>query len=204
MKLQHCLGVAYHDGKIYVADTYNNKIKIVNASNGATATLVGTGEPGKTDDPPRFDEPAGISYAAGRLYVADTNSHAIRVIDIATRKVSTLQIAGLAEPKPPVEKKPSFAGAKQVKSPTAAVKAENGAVTLAVRLAAPRGLENEPAVEAQSVGRSDGRRGAGRTGETRSTGDRQAGDRIHGPGSGEGGRGGYGEGLVQLLLLPGR
>ena len=26
-RLQHCLDVAYHDGRLYVADTYNNKIK---------------------------------------------------------------------------------------------------------------------------------------------------------------------------------
>ena len=28
VRLQHCLGVAYGDGKLYIADTYNNKIKV--------------------------------------------------------------------------------------------------------------------------------------------------------------------------------
>ena len=32
-----------------------------------------------------FDEPAGITYAAGKLYVADTNNHAIRTIDLEGR-----------------------------------------------------------------------------------------------------------------------
>ncbi len=144
VKLQHCLGVAYNDGKIYVADTYNNKIKVVDAKTGATLTLVGSGTPGKSDDPPTFDEPAGISYAAGKLYVADTNSHAIRVVDIATRKVSTLQFAGLGPPKPPAAKKPSFAGAKQVKAPAATVKAEGGFVTATVKLALPKGWKINP------------------------------------------------------------
>jgi thiol-disulfide isomerase/thioredoxin len=144
VKLQHALGVAYHDGKIYVADTYNNKVKVVDAANGATRTLVGDGKPGKTDDPPRFDEPAGISFAAGKLYVADTNNHAIRVVDVSTKKVETLAISGLGPPKPPAEKKPSFAGAKQVKAPAAAVKAEGGVVNLQVKLDLPKGWKINP------------------------------------------------------------
>ena len=28
VRLQHCLGLAYGDGKLYIADTYNNKIKV--------------------------------------------------------------------------------------------------------------------------------------------------------------------------------
>ena len=35
---------------------------------------------------PSFDEPAGISAAAGKLYVADTNNHLIRVIDLRSRE----------------------------------------------------------------------------------------------------------------------
>ncbi|MFO0905126.1 MAG: thioredoxin-like domain-containing protein [Pirellulales bacterium] len=144
VKLQHCLGVAYHDGKIYVADTYNNKIKVVDAKNGATQTLVGTGEPGASDNPAKFDEPAGISYAAGKLYVADTNSHQIRVVDISTKAVSTLEIKGLKPPQPPVEKRPTFSGAKQVKAPAAKVKAEGGLVTFQVKLALPTGWKMNP------------------------------------------------------------
>lgn len=93
--LQHALGVAWNDGKVYTADTYNNKIKIIDAATGNTTTLAGTGEPGTADKPAQFDEPAGISYAAGKLYVADTNNHAIRVIDIASGDVATLEIEGL-------------------------------------------------------------------------------------------------------------
>ena len=44
--------------------------------------------------PPLFNEPGGISYAGGKLYVADTNAHRIRVVDLKTKTVSTLGIAG--------------------------------------------------------------------------------------------------------------
>jgi DNA-binding beta-propeller fold protein YncE len=100
-KLQHCLGVDYLDNKLYVADTYNHKIKVVNAKTGETHTVAGTGEPGKNDGPPtsaQFHEPAGLDHAKGQLYVADTNNHLIRVIDLATNKVSTLTISGLEAP----------------------------------------------------------------------------------------------------------
>jgi len=96
-KLQHCLDVDYLDNKIYVADTYNNKIKIV-AKNGDTKTFSGTGKPGSSDSPAQFHEPGGLTHAHGKLYVADTNNHLIRTIDLATGKVATLTIAGLEAP----------------------------------------------------------------------------------------------------------
>ncbi|MCA9124018.1 MAG: redoxin domain-containing protein [Planctomycetales bacterium] len=98
VRLQHCLGVVYHDGKIYVADTYNNKVKVVDAKTGATKTVAGTGGPGLADEPAQFDEPAGIAYANGTLYVADTNNHLIRTIDLATGSVGRLEIGGLTAP----------------------------------------------------------------------------------------------------------
>lgn len=94
-RLQHVLGVCYVDGTVYAADTYNNKIKAVDAKTGVVKTLAGTGEGGLADDPAKFDEPAGLSYAAGKLYVADTNNHKIRTIDLQTNEVKTLEIEGL-------------------------------------------------------------------------------------------------------------
>jgi hypothetical protein len=103
-RLQHPLGVAYYQGKLYVADTYNNKIKVVDPETGRVSTLAGTGKPGSQDDPPSFDEPAGISAASGKLYVADTNNHLVRVVDLAAgNRVGTLQIAGLNPPEPPAQ-----------------------------------------------------------------------------------------------------
>ncbi len=44
-RLQHCLGVAYHDGRLYVADTYNNKIKVIDLKTGECKSLAGSGKP---------------------------------------------------------------------------------------------------------------------------------------------------------------
>ncbi len=103
VRLQHPLGVTWHDGKIYVADTYNNKVKVIDAETGETRTLAGDGQAGHTDDPPRFDEPAGISFAAGKLFVADTNNHLIRVVDPKTGKTTTLTISPLEPPSPDMD-----------------------------------------------------------------------------------------------------
>ena len=43
----------------------------------------------------RFWEPSGLSVGGSRLYVADTNNHAIRVIDGASGTVQTLDIQGV-------------------------------------------------------------------------------------------------------------
>ena len=174
-KLQHCLEVVYvggpaASGKIYVADTYNHKIKVVDAKTGETKTLAGNGQPGKADDPPQFHEPAGLAHVAGKLFVADTNNHLIRVIDLATGKVRTLTIAGLPAagaasssqpiaggggadagaddpppaPKAPAPKKPAFKGAHQEKVPAATVQPVDGTVKLSVELKVPEGWHVNP------------------------------------------------------------
>jgi DNA-binding beta-propeller fold protein YncE len=101
VRLQHPLGVAWWEGKLYVADTYNNKIKVIDVAERTCRTLAGTGESGAADaddgGKATFNEPGGISAAAGKLFVADTNNHAIRVVELGgTNRVKTLGIVGLA------------------------------------------------------------------------------------------------------------
>ncbi len=98
-RFQHPLAVAFHAGQIYVADTYNHKIRVVDAADATTRTFAGTGLPGREDQPAAFHEPAGLAIAAGQLFVADTNNHLIRVIDLKSAMVSTLAIAGLGPPR---------------------------------------------------------------------------------------------------------
>src|SRR5262252_4615329 len=99
VRLQHPLGVAYHDNVLYVADTYNHKIKKISSATATSTTYLGNGKPGRRDGTePEFYEPGGLSIAAGKLYIADTNNHAIRVADLATGTVTNLALRGLAAP----------------------------------------------------------------------------------------------------------
>ncbi|HWS54953.1 MAG TPA: thioredoxin-like domain-containing protein [Pyrinomonadaceae bacterium] len=99
VRLQHPLGLAFHDGRLYVADTYNHKIKLLDPRARAARTFAGTGRPGQEDgETPSFYEPGGLAVARGRLYVADTNNHAVRVVDLKTRRTTTLKLDGLRPP----------------------------------------------------------------------------------------------------------
>ena len=64
-------------------------------------TFLGDGQAGLVDGPtPRFYEPGGLSFAGDRLFVADTNNHAVRVVDLKSREVSTLSLPGVTPPEP--------------------------------------------------------------------------------------------------------
>ena len=98
VRLQHALGVAYANGVLYVADTYNSKIKTIDPAKGECKSWYGgkDGEGWMTDRP--LNEPAGLSIANGKLYVADTNAHRIRVIDLKNKEASTLVLTGVTAP----------------------------------------------------------------------------------------------------------
>ena len=98
VRLQHPIGITHHDGVLYVADTYNHKIKRVLPRTRSAFSVAGTGSPGHVDGPfaqARFSEPSGLSIANGKMYIADTNNHAIRVADLETSEVATMELAGL-------------------------------------------------------------------------------------------------------------
>lgn len=91
--LQHVQALCVVDGQLYLADTYNNRIKLLNPHTRQVTSFAGTGEAGFKDGAPdvaQFNEPAGLATADGKLYVADTNNNAIRVIDLATGHVQML------------------------------------------------------------------------------------------------------------------
>ena len=93
VRLQHALGVVWHMGRLFVADTYNHKIKICNPARRSVSTFLGDGKRGKEDgESPRFYEPAGLAAWDNSLFIADVNNHSIRVCDLRTTKVRTLRI----------------------------------------------------------------------------------------------------------------
>jgi DNA-binding beta-propeller fold protein YncE len=97
-KLQHPQGIALANGILYVSDTYNHKIRTVDPVSGVVTTVAGIATPGKADGnagSATFDEPGGLSFAAGKLFIADTNNNAIRTLDVATGEVATLRLSNL-------------------------------------------------------------------------------------------------------------
>jgi DNA-binding beta-propeller fold protein YncE len=98
VRLQHPIGITHFEGILYVADTYNHKIKRVLPATRGAFTLMGTGEPGHRDgagSQALFSEPSGLSIANGKMYIADTNNHLIRVADLASSEVTTLELRGV-------------------------------------------------------------------------------------------------------------
>jgi thiol-disulfide isomerase/thioredoxin len=99
VRLQHPLGLARWNDKLLIADTYNHKIRLLDPATRSVKSFAGAGKPGQSDGAkPSFYEPGGLSVAGDKLYVADTNNHAIRVVDLKTKETRTLQIKGLQPP----------------------------------------------------------------------------------------------------------
>ena len=95
VRLQHPQGIDVWKGQLYITDTYNNKVKRVSPGERRVVTVVGAGSTGFTDGAAglaELHEPGGLSVANGKLYVADTNNHAIRVVDLESWEVSTLEL----------------------------------------------------------------------------------------------------------------
>jgi thiol-disulfide isomerase/thioredoxin/DNA-binding beta-propeller fold protein YncE len=97
-RLQHPLGIVYHNDTLFIADSYNHKIKTIDPKTGDVATWLGTGKAGDAIDPPSFGEPAGLTISGDQLYVADTNNHRICVINLQTKAMSVMEIPGLKPP----------------------------------------------------------------------------------------------------------
>jgi thiol-disulfide isomerase/thioredoxin len=96
VRLQHCLGVEYFQDYLWIADTYNNKIKRVDVRTGACETVLGRSLSNRNNTD--FSEPSGLSGIYSFLFIADTNNHVIRRVDVNTLDVKTLDFSGLCTP----------------------------------------------------------------------------------------------------------
>jgi thiol-disulfide isomerase/thioredoxin len=146
VRLQHPLGVFAYGGRVLIADTYNHKIKELDPEKRTVKTLLGSGKPGQSEGAaPSFYEPAGLSIANDKLYVADTNNHAIRAVDLKTKTTATLKIKGL---QPPVSTEPAnsdeLPNAEEIKIPVQRVRAGSTG-ELIVNVELPLGYHLNPA-----------------------------------------------------------
>lgn len=97
VRMQHPIGLTYHNGGLYVADTYNDKIKFVDLKKQTAETWLGT-ERGDSLDPVQLNEPSGVVAAGEWLFIADTNNHRILKVDVKTKQASEFVVNGLTPP----------------------------------------------------------------------------------------------------------
>ena len=103
----HSLVVA-RNGDVFVADTWNNRVRKIDARSGQITTIAGTGHKGFSGDggPAKKAEFGGIyclalDEATPAIYLADLDNRRVRRIDLATGIVTT--VAGNGKKGVPVD-----------------------------------------------------------------------------------------------------
>ncbi|PON69654.1 HAD hydrolase, subfamily IA [Parasponia andersonii] len=103
--LQHPLGImCAKDGQVYIADSYNHKIKKLDPATKKVTTLAGTRKAGFKDGiavAAQLSEPSGLFEAEnGRLFIADTNNSIVRYLDLNKEvpELLTLELKGVQPP----------------------------------------------------------------------------------------------------------
>ena len=144
VRLQHPLGVAFHKGSLYVADTYNHKIKKIDLKTRRSTTFLGQGKRGDSLKPARFAEPAGVSVGGNTLYIADTNNHRVCTVDLKTGKLARLMIVGLKPPAPPAANNSDFAEKGNTLTMTDQTIQAGKSLSIAFPLSIPAGFKLSP------------------------------------------------------------
>jgi thiol-disulfide isomerase/thioredoxin len=97
--LQHPLGLCATKDTVFVADTYNSAVRVIDLKTSQVYTLIGKTDkqtvclPENTQcDILALYEPGDIELYGGSLYIADTNNHLIRMFDLKTNALSVLEI----------------------------------------------------------------------------------------------------------------
>ncbi len=82
--------------ELFISDSGNNRIlrvELVSPDKGKITAVIGNGNNGLTDgvfESAEFNKPQGMTLKESRLYVADTENHAIREIDLSAGTVKTV------------------------------------------------------------------------------------------------------------------
>lgn len=82
------------DGAIYICEREGNAIRRIDPKTGRIEAFAGTGAPGYSGDggpalEATFRGPKWVAWGPGAIYVVDTENHAVRRIDLATRIITT-------------------------------------------------------------------------------------------------------------------
>jgi DNA-binding beta-propeller fold protein YncE len=84
---------------VYVADTYNSAIRLINTESGEVTTVIGNPQAKSMCrfDDPNCDtlglyEPSDVKIIGNRLFVVDTNNHLVRVFGTDTGLLKTLDV----------------------------------------------------------------------------------------------------------------
>ncbi|MEW4526425.1 thioredoxin-like domain-containing protein [Maioricimonas sp. JC845] len=83
--------------RLFISDSNHNRI-VISDLGGNLLDVIGTGAIGQKDggyDQAQFDHPQGMALVGNTLYVADTENHLIRTVDLNSRTVSTLAGTGV-------------------------------------------------------------------------------------------------------------
>ena len=88
------------NGDLYLALREGNAILRIDARTQTLHRLAGTGEQGYSGDgalatSAKLGGPKGLAYARGELFVADTENHAVRRIDLTTGTITTVLGTGV-------------------------------------------------------------------------------------------------------------
>jgi DNA-binding beta-propeller fold protein YncE len=84
------------DGRLYLADTFNNRIRQIDLQVGTVITVAGNGTEGFSGDgglatSASLRQPRDIEFGPDqRLYIADTNNHRVRAVDLRTGLIETV------------------------------------------------------------------------------------------------------------------
>lgn len=83
-------------GNLFIADARNNAVRRVDGEAGVITTIAGTGVAGYSGDggpgtAARLQRPRGVAWDGGStIYIADSNNHRIRALDLETGIIITL------------------------------------------------------------------------------------------------------------------
>ena len=89
-------GIVHHDGKLYVSDTENDRIRVIDLASGTVEAFAGTGEQGFAGDggpavEAKLRGPRDLEIGPdGHLYFADTDNGVVRAVDLDTGIIRTV------------------------------------------------------------------------------------------------------------------